>query len=119
MQIRIGLSGNDLESRVHETASFASDGALSVEPVGARLMDRATVAPGRALPVRAKRGILLLEGLSPPLTGGIKQIRIAAADHHSVICLTSLLRSAAGGRRSSLYKGMFDVIAVGDKVRIV
>src|SRR5579875_251953 len=121
MQIRVGVSANDLTTRTHATASFRSPARLAVVPMARKgaAGAPAVVEPGQLLVVSVSGSSLALAGLSPPLAGRWTAVRINPQEAQAPVCLESLERAQAGGRRPPCYRGAFEVALAGGRLRVV
>ncbi len=119
MYIRIGLSNNDLTSRIHQTASFRSTEPLLIETGDAHEHTVSRLPPGKTLVVSATGAALMLTGLNDSAMTKCSRLRIATAVPQAEITVSSLMRSGAGGKNAAVYKGSIEVSAADNGIRLI
>jgi len=120
MQIRVGITTNDLTGKTHTSALFSGLRPLTVE-VGNNSNDlrRFPLRPGATLSVKALGSKLVLSGTpdGPRVVTG--PIKVKPANPGSAICLPSLSRAQGTGSRAPSYRGEMEVSAVNGKLRLI
>lgn len=126
MNLRVGLTGNNLRNLDHRLVRVKGTDALAVILVDAAF-DRTASAgserpagelpAGRLLEVKAVDGMLVASGL-PALAGrGALKIKLVPRSKEAMICLPELRRAGTGA--NPCYRGTLELAPVAGAVRVV
>ncbi|MBI4533339.1 MAG: SpoIID/LytB domain-containing protein [Candidatus Melainabacteria bacterium] len=121
MKVRVGLTGNDLKSLVHDSLHVSSKDMVWVTTSGEKGVSdkQSELCPGQVLSVSVRGPQLLVTGLPQLGIAVCSRVRVAAKTGVTSICLQSLRRPVAGGVVAPCYHGELELSAVGSKVQAV
>jgi stage II sporulation protein D len=116
MQIRVGLTTNDLTKLTHKTVTVSSTDGLTCRPHDSTFSEKG--ARGQTLTVTAKANVLQVSGLSlPPLKNG-QSIDIRSLGSSQLV-VDNLKRAHGAANPAPHYIGTIEIKPAGDSVRII
>jgi stage II sporulation protein D len=111
MEIRVGLSADNLVDRLHSSVELKPISAAVLSVTGKKI----TVSANTKLAFTARGGTVLVNGASESLPPSAS-VRLSCGDP---IAVTSLNRQGGGGTGSPRYSGQIEISAVHNRLRLV
>lgn len=116
MQIRVGLTTNDLTKLVQSKAVIGGADGLSCSVDGSETI-KAKTAPGTAITVTAKDNVLQISGVKLPMKSG-QSLRVHSLGS-SQLSLQNLKRAHGTASPAPHYIGVIEVKPANDSLRII
>jgi len=117
MQIRVGLTTNDLTKLIHKTVVITAADGLNCS-VGAGEMAVAKTAPGATVSISAKANALHISGVSVPTLKSGESVMLHSLGSSQLV-VESLKRAHGAGSPAPHYIGSIEVKPAGDAIRII
>lgn len=119
MEIRIGLTGNDLSSQTHPFVSLESKDSLWLSPINGKPARQVSVAAGTRLTVTSRDGQLIVEGALGQSLEAAQSLTIRPFHPASAISVLSLVRTRGDLKVSPEYIGFLEIVAFKNQVAVI